>query len=155
MIKVRAQDGLRIFHFGVDDKIPAGLPWVSQPRTFANPWSHEKGKSLHKTKTAREAVEKYRTYLLGNRGLIKDAKKLLRGKDLECGCNATKEEDCYAVVLMEFANAPDTEEKKSQEVKVIRKSDPGDRRNFYVDEPVLPKPKREKKVKYVPTFKEF
>ena len=109
MISVKKY-GLKIYHFG-SDKIPPGVEYVGRPTTFVNPWSHVKGKSLHKTKTAAESVKKYIEYAAGNTAIGKLARRHLRGKDLSCDCGGKSEKECHASVVMELANEPEGERK--------------------------------------------
>lgn len=126
--------GLKIFHLGVDKSIPDTAVWVGRPSVFTNPYSHVKGKSLHDVKTAADSVKEYRGYSDRNKGIAKDAKYKAKGKDLGCDCGAKVEADCFAVVVMELANAVE---------------------EFEVPKQVVKKEPKPKKVKHVPTYKEF
>ncbi|MGZ3610602.1 MAG: DUF4326 domain-containing protein [Ktedonobacteraceae bacterium] len=49
-----------------------------------------------------QVLKKYRGYLEASSGLVNEAKKELRGKNLACWCKPT--EDCHADILLEIAN---------------------------------------------------
>ena len=52
--------------------------------------------------TRDQVLKKYREYLEASPGLVNEAKKELRGKNLACWCQPT--EDCHADILLEIAN---------------------------------------------------
>ncbi len=145
MVKVK-EFGVTIWNSIKDKKVPADAVFVGRPTSFFSPFSHVKDFSLHKTKTPEEAVKKYREYVSHNFAVGKDARRYLHGKDLVCNCG---EDTCHALVLVELAHGPippqnprlAPDQEKPRKVEVAAK------------EPE--KVKAPKKVKYVPTFKEF
>ena len=48
------------------------------------------------------AIQKYKSYMSDNPGLIELAKKDLKGKNLSCWCK--KDEACHADILLQIAN---------------------------------------------------
>lgn len=75
--------------------------YVGRPSKWGNPYSHLDGTlAQFKTATRKEAIEKYREYLLSNPELMACIGEL-RGKVLGCWC-APK--SCHAEILAEIAN---------------------------------------------------
>lgn len=69
--------------------------YVGRPSRFGNPFE------IGKHGTRAEVIEKYRRVLLSQPELVRDVKKTLRGRDLECWCAPLP---CHADVLLEVAN---------------------------------------------------
>lgn len=153
-----AKYGLKIYDMMLD-VVPPDAVFVGRPMSYVNPYSHVKGASLHLTKSAKESVAKYREYVGRALGVGKEARRHLKGKNLSCNCGESVY--CHATVVMELANepappqnpmlAPDQEKSSwKKEATIIPEVRPVVR---------APVPKivavKEKKVKYVPTFKEF
>lgn len=147
MISVKKY-GLRVYDLTRDAKVPSGAVFVGRPTVYVNPYSHLAGVSLHKTRTAAEAVEKYREYVAHNLGIGNEARRNLKGRDLSCNC---AQDECHAVVVMELANEPAPPPNPMLQEVAVRQvaSDVTPK----VDSPKAAK--KEKKVKHVPTFKEF
>ena len=77
---------------------PNGLPivYVGRPTKWGNPYH------IGVDGTRDQVLKKYREYLEASPGLVNEAKKELRGKNLACWCKPT--EDCHADILLEIAN---------------------------------------------------
>lgn len=83
------------------DRPTIGSVYVGRPTRWGNPFA------IGKDGTREEVIEKYKGWLLCQPGLIRAAKRELKGKDLICFC-APKE--CHADILLEISNASETEE---------------------------------------------
>ena len=77
---------------------PNGLPivYVSRPSKWGNPYR------IGVDGNREQVLKKYREYLAATPGLVEDAKKELKGKNLACWCKLT--EDCHADILLKIAN---------------------------------------------------
>lgn len=76
--------------------------YIGRPSKWGNPYSHKEGTSAKfKVATREEAVEKYESYLLGNRELL-DALPELWGKVLGCWCSPL---ECHGDILAYYARA--------------------------------------------------
>ncbi len=139
--------GLTVYDLTRDKKIPPSAVYVGRPTSFFSPFSHVDDFSIHKTKTAAEAVRRYRVYVGHNLAVGKDARRHLYKKDLVCNCGS---DDCHALVLMELAHEPAPPQNSML-------APDQDRPRVVEPVPEVAKPKvvKEKKVKHVPTFKEF
>ncbi len=85
-----------------DRNIPTGAVYVGRPTKWGNCFSHQEGTlAKHKCATRKEAVDKYREWILTQPELIKACKLELKGKDLVCWCSPLL---CHASVLLEIAN---------------------------------------------------
>ena len=69
--------------------------YVGRPSPFGNPFK------IGRDGTREEAIDKYRCWLLSQPELVEDARRELRGRDLECWCAPLP---CHADVLLEIAN---------------------------------------------------
>lgn len=87
---------MKVYHVE-DAAAPADAVFVGRPTKWGNPFTI----GLH---TREEAVARHAQWLDGNRQLIADAKRELRGKSLVCYC-APKA--CHATALMRVANEDD------------------------------------------------
>jgi hypothetical protein len=78
---------------------------ICRPSIWGNPYSHKEGTLAEfKVKTRKEAIEKYREYLLNNKELLEKLPEL-RGKVLGCHCKQTdKNIPCHGDVLVELLN---------------------------------------------------
>ena len=60
--------------------------YIGRPGPFGNPYSHKEGTmAKYKVSTKKEAVEKYKQYILNNKDLLEKTKEL-EGKTLGCWC---------------------------------------------------------------------
>jgi hypothetical protein len=77
--------------------------YIGRPSKWGNPYTHIKDKTTKAefiVKTRKEAIEKYREYLLNNKQLMLDLHEL-EGKVLGCWC---KPAACHGDVLIELLN---------------------------------------------------
>lgn len=75
--------------------------YIGRPSKWGNPYSHRDGtKAKYRTRTRKEAIDKYREYILSNPELLQDVCEL-KGKVLGCWC---KPLSCHGDVLLELAN---------------------------------------------------
>jgi hypothetical protein len=77
--------------------------YIGRPSIFGNPFTHIKNKETkaeHIVSTRKEAIERYRHYLLNNPELL-DKIEQLRGKTLGCWCFPKK---CHGDVIIEILN---------------------------------------------------
>jgi hypothetical protein len=82
---------------------PEGAVVVSRPSKWGNPFAlQEYGREL--------AVANYRRRLIGLKAIGALDLSELRGKDLACWCPL--DQPCHADVLLELANAPESEVSK-------------------------------------------
>lgn len=73
--------------------------YIGRPSPFGNPFSHKEGTlAKFKTKTRKEAVEKYREWVLKNPTMLEKIKKL-KGKRLGCWCSPL---ECHGDVIIEI-----------------------------------------------------
>lgn len=85
-----------------DNNIPSDAVYVGRPTKWGNQWSHlSYGRGTIKVSSREEAIECYRSWIVTQDELIKQAKVELRGKDLICWCAP---QSCHADVLLEIAN---------------------------------------------------
>lgn len=70
--------------------------YIGRPSKWGNPFV------IGKDGTRNEVIEKYRSWLLSQPQLIKDAREQLRGKVLGCWCSPSA---CHGDVLSEVANS--------------------------------------------------
>ena len=82
-------------------RLPAGTVVVSRPTRWGNPFVVGAPGIVDRA----EAVRRYREFASTNEDLLREARALLRGKDLACWCPVG--EACHADVLLELANAGD------------------------------------------------
>lgn len=74
---------------------------IDRATKWGNPYSHKDGtKAEFKVKSRKEAIEKYREYILNNEELLKDLPEL-DGKILACWCHPLQ---CHGDVLIELCN---------------------------------------------------
>ena len=72
--------------------------YIGRPSIWGNPYSHKEGTLAEfKVSTRKEAIEKYRIYLLNNPDLLLKIEEL-RGKTLGCWC---KPKSCHGDVIIE------------------------------------------------------
>jgi hypothetical protein len=93
---------------------PKGTVYCGRPSIFGNMYSGKNyGLAQHKVDSVRESVDSYERHLLGNKNLMDQAKRELKGKNLECWCapkggiEATQAERpfiCHCQVLMYYVN---------------------------------------------------
>jgi hypothetical protein len=83
---------------------PEDAVYVGRPSKWGNPFTHIPSGTLAKfvVSSRKEAIQKYREWLMDQPELVQAAKRELRGKDLVCHC-APKA--CHADVLLEVANS--------------------------------------------------
>lgn len=75
--------------------------YIGRPSVWGNPFSHKTGTlAKYKTKNRKEAIEKFREYLLNSPELMSRLHEL-KGKTLGCWC---KPAACHGDVLLELAN---------------------------------------------------
>lgn len=86
-----------------------GTILTGRPGDYGNPWTHKKSDlAQFKTRTAREAIEKFREYCLDHPEVIARIKRELKGKTLGCWCKTAKagpDTPCHGDVLLEIANS--------------------------------------------------
>ena len=78
---------------------PKGAVVVSRPSKWGNPYPVNIARGIYPV----DVVKLFRAYLGRHPGLIEDARRELRGKDLACWCPLDRH--CHADVLLEVANA--------------------------------------------------
>lgn len=77
---------------------------ISRPSKWGNPFSHKDGTlAEHKTSSRKEAIEKYREWVVTQSDLM-DSLHELRGKVLGCWCSP---KSCHGDVLIELINELD------------------------------------------------
>jgi hypothetical protein len=87
------------------DFVPPEAIYVGRPSKWGNPFSHVEGTLAEfLVDSRREAVEKFREWVLGQPDLLLQVRTELRGKDLVCWCSP---KECHADVLLELANTPE------------------------------------------------
>jgi hypothetical protein len=77
--------------------------YIGRPSIFGNPFTHIKNKDTlaeHVVKSRKEALEKYREYILNNPDLL-DKIEQLRGKTIACWCHPRK---CHGDIIIEILN---------------------------------------------------
>lgn len=77
--------------------------YIGRPSEFGNPFTHIKNretKAEYIVSTRKEAIQKYKEYLLNNSELL-DKIEQLRGKTLGCWCSPKK---CHGDVIIEILN---------------------------------------------------
>jgi hypothetical protein len=77
--------------------------YIGRPSIFGNPYTHIKNKETraeYVVATRKEAIEKYREYLLNNPELL-DKIEQLRGKTLACWCSP---KSCHGDIIIEVLN---------------------------------------------------
>jgi hypothetical protein len=90
----------KVVHF---KKEPCDV-YIGRPSIWGNPFSHKAGTlANYKVKNRKEAIEKYREYLLNSPELLARLPEL-KGKTLGCWC---KPQACHGDVLLELANKED------------------------------------------------
>jgi hypothetical protein len=75
--------------------------YIGRGSVWGNPYTHIKNKNTKATyivATRKEAIEKYREYLLGNEELMNKLEQL-RGKTLACFC---KPKSCHGDIIIEL-----------------------------------------------------
>ena len=76
--------------------------YVGRPSKWGNPYSHKEGTlAKYKTRTRKEAIDKYEQYLLDNEELMNDLHEL-QGKVIACWC---KPLPCHGDILAKYANS--------------------------------------------------
>lgn len=75
---------------------PPDAVYVGRPSIYGNPFA------IGPDGTREEVIAKYRALVMGNRLMLGQVKKHLRGKDLVCFCAPLP---CHADVLIEIANS--------------------------------------------------
>lgn len=85
---------------------PKDAIYVGRPTKWGNPYSHLRANGTIRVNTRELAVKRYRAYLESRADLKEAARRELAGKDLVCWCAPA---ECHAYVLMEIANAVDSE----------------------------------------------
>jgi len=80
--------------------MPAGAVYVGRPTKWGNPFPTGLGFGIF---SARAAVGRFRSRLIGLRAIGALDLSELRGKNLACWCRL--DQACHADVLLEFANA--------------------------------------------------
>lgn len=77
--------------------------YVGRPTKWGNPYSHlEKSNAKYKVNSRKEAVEKFKEYILQNEKLLNDLHEL---KDKVLGCHCKGKQECHGKVLAELVNA--------------------------------------------------
>lgn len=77
--------------------------FIGRPSKWGNPYSHMRNtRAQFKVKTRREAIQKYREYILTRPDLLGSLHEL-RGKRLGCYCAPL---ECHGDVLAELADNP-------------------------------------------------
>lgn len=77
--------------------------YIGRPSEFGNPFTHIKNretKAEHVVSTRKEAIQKYKEYLLNNPDLL-DKIEQLRGKTLGCWCSPKA---CHGDIIIEILN---------------------------------------------------
>lgn len=78
--------------------MPENAVYVGRPTKWGNPYQVGR----FGADTARDAVDQFRNFVIGNYSAFKDDIEELRGKDLACWCPLNQ--PCHADVLLELAN---------------------------------------------------
>lgn len=87
----------RVVHL---DKEPYDI-LIDRTTIWGNPYSHKEGTlAKYKVKTRKEAIEKYRDYIMNNSELLAKLPEL-ENKTLGCWC---KPLDCHGDILVELCN---------------------------------------------------
>lgn len=80
---------------------------IDRTTIWGNPYSHKEGTlALYKVSTRKEAIEKYRDYILNNEELLKRLPEL-ENQTLGCWCkdpDPKKSKPCHGDVLVELLN---------------------------------------------------
>ena len=74
--------------------------YIGRPSIWGNPWGTKVG-ARHQVGSAREAVDRYESWLRGQPGLVERARRELRGKVLGCPCGG---KPCHGDVLARVAD---------------------------------------------------
>ncbi len=76
--------------------------YIGRPSIWGNPYSHKQGTLAEFLVSSRkEAIEKYESYLLGNK-LLMDSLIELKGKTLGCWCHP---KPCHGDILVKWVNS--------------------------------------------------
>ncbi len=76
--------------------------YIGRPSKWGNPYSHKQGTLAEFLVSSRkEAIEKYETYLLGNKDLMNSLVEL-KGKTLGCWCHPKA---CHGDILAKWSNS--------------------------------------------------
>jgi len=78
--------------------------YIGRPSKWGNPYTHIKDKNTKAefiVSTRKEAIEKYREYILNSPELLKDLWEL-KDKKLGCWCKPSK--SCHGDILVELIN---------------------------------------------------
>ena len=87
----------KVLNRAVIKTTPEGAVFVGRPTKWGNPFK------IGQDGTRDEVIAKYREMLAVDPGLVQDARRELRGKNLVCWCAPLP---CHADILLEVANAP-------------------------------------------------
>ena len=82
------------------DKINENSVYIGRPSKWGNPFTHldKKTKADIIVSTRKQAIKKYKEYILQNKELMKDLHEL-KNKDLVCWCSP---KDCHGDILKEL-----------------------------------------------------
>jgi hypothetical protein len=95
--------------------------YIGRPSFWGNPFTHIRDKNtlaVHLVKDRKEALEKYREYVLSSREMIKRLPEL-KGKILGCWCHPRP---CHGEVLIQLLREVETEGEKWME-KIVSEND--------------------------------
>ena len=90
-------------------RMPEGAVYVGRPTKWGNP--HKVGYGVYQALSPAIAVRRYRMYLRGfGTPILEEIRAELQGKDLMCWCPL--DQPCHADVLLEIANAVQTDHRE-------------------------------------------